>query len=175
MAKRAQPPTCPGCNKPAQLVDGARMYPSRPDLHAKWYWLCLPCGAWCGCHPGTKRSLGVPAGAELRRARSILHHDRLDPLWQNATAHYDHEPESPRAVAIIRNTARSRVYEFLAWKLGLDREDCHTALFDLATCRRAWTALAGADYGTIRAWAKARRARRDADAATAKPEARPHA
>lgn len=142
------------------LVDGTVVYPHRPDLAAKRFWRCAPCQAWCGCHPGSSRPLGVPATADLRKARQMLHNDRLDPLWKTAIETVGYTPEDPRARAIITNTARSRVYEFLAWKLGIDREDCHTALFDIATCRLAWTALAGATYPAIRDWAKARKAAR---------------
>lgn len=159
MAKRIRAPVCPGCGREAVLVSGARIYPHRPDLAAKQFWLCDPCEAWSGCHPGGKRPLGTPAGRALRKARQILHNDRLDPLWKTAIEACGYHPEDPRARAIITNTARARVYEYLAWKLGLDRDECHTGMFDIETCRRAWSALYGVDYPTIRAWAKARKER----------------
>lgn len=156
---RKQPPSpvCPHCQIPAVLVTGAAIYPRRPDLHEKQLWQCTACDAYVGCHGKTSRPLGVPANAELRRARMLLHDRVLDPLWQRAEVYYN-RPEDARAIAIIRNSARKRVYAYLGWKLGLDPEETHTAMFDLETCRRAWTALAGIDYPFIRAWYKAREA-----------------
>lgn len=148
-------PVCPHCQVPAVLVTGAAIYPHRADLHTKQFWRCERCGAYVGCHPKTSKPLGVPANAELRRARQLLHDRALDPLWQRAELHYN-RPEDARAIAIIRNSARKRVYAYLSWRLGLDPEDTHTAMFDLETCRRAWTALARTDYPAIRDWYKTR-------------------
>lgn len=36
---------CDYCDKPAELVTGAEVYPHRPDLHHKKFWLCKPCDA----------------------------------------------------------------------------------------------------------------------------------
>jgi hypothetical protein len=154
-------PACQECGNDSSLVAGSVLHPHLPSLAKKWFWVCDACDARCGCRPGTKRALGVPAGPETRRARQLLHEMRIDPLWRTAIKTVGYTPEDPRARAIITNTARSRVYEYLAWKLGLDKEDCHTALFDVEACRRAWVALAGVDYPLIRAWAKARKEGRD--------------
>lgn len=161
MAGRAiKAPTCAHCSSPATLVSGVDVYPHRPDLSAKWFWRCGMCpDTYVGCHGITKRSLGRPANSELRAARTILHNERVDPLWKNAISSVGYQPEDPRAIVIIRNTARARVYQFLGYKLGLEKEDCHIAMFTLDECRRAWRALQGADYPTIRNWAKARKAK----------------
>ena len=38
--------------------------------------------------------------------------------------------------------------------LGIEKEACHTALFDIETCRRAWAELGPITYGEIRNWAQ---------------------
>lgn len=161
MAKRAAneptPPICPHCGQPAQLRVGSEVYPHRADLWDKWFWCCDPCGARCGCHGKTKDPLGVPARRDLREARIMLHNEMLDPLWRNAVAAGDYDPEDEKARIIITRTARARVYAFLADRLGLTKDQTHTALFDLEQCRAAWRALRGVDYPTIRTWAKARK------------------
>jgi hypothetical protein len=150
-------PLCPYCGNESQLRVGSEIYPHRADLWDKFFWKCDPCGAYCGCHPGTKKALGVPASAELRKARSILHDQMLDPLWKNAVVAGGYEPEDEKARIIIVRTARSRVYDFLADRLVLTKEQTHTGLFDIETCRAAWRVLAGVTYPEIRAWAKARK------------------
>lgn len=156
--KKQIPPACTHCSAPAQLVDGAAVYPHRPDLVTRKFWRCGHCGAYVGCHKGTDRPLGTPANTQLRDARIKLHNLMVDPLWENAVSSVGYRPEDARAVAIIRNTARARVYAFLAWKLGIDKEDCHVAMFTLEQCRAAWVALRGRTYPEIRDWAKARKA-----------------
>lgn len=144
-------PACPYCSGGTVLLTGR-------DIHQR-LWICVPCDAYVGCHPGTTKPLGTPANAELRRARMLLHNQRLDPIWKRAETCGEYTPEDYKAVGKIRSVARSRTYAFLGWKLGLDRSECHTALFDLETCRRAWVALTGVTYPDVRAWHKAREAK----------------
>lgn len=155
-------PICPYCNKPAELRTGRQVYPHRGDLWDKAIWVCEPCGARCGCHGKTTEPLGVPARADLRDARMKLHNEKLDPLWQKAVVAGGYEPEDQKARAIITRTARSRVYAFLADRMGLTKDQTHTALFDLEQCRAAWRALSGVTYPEIRTWAKARKAAAEA-------------
>lgn len=157
--KQPAPPACAHCSVPAVLVSGMDVYPHRPDLGLLSFWRCVPCDATVGCHKGTRRALGRPANAELGKARVTLHEQMVDPLWKTAVESVGYTPEDPRAIAIIRNTARARVYEYLGWRLGLDRDECHVAQFDLVQCRRAWVALRGITYPEIRDWAKARKAK----------------
>ncbi len=164
-------PTCPACNAIARLASGAEIYSHRADLAAKPVWKCDDCGAYVGCHPDTTEPLGTPAGPELRLARMKLHEEMIDPLWKDAwrdPAYAGHrlaadaskreiDKEYRRKQLAISRCARMRVYAFLAAQLGLTRDQCHTGLFDLATCRRAWLALRGVSYAEIRAWAHERR------------------
>ena|SRR5258708_6187380 len=162
MAKRRAAPVCPYCSKDTVLLSGKDMYAHRPDLAEKQFWVCMPCDAYVGCEGKTTKPLGTPANAELRSARMKLHNLRLDPLWQHAEQCGLYSPEDPKAIAIIRNTARVRVYAYLAWKLGLSREECHTAQFDITECRRAWVALRDIDYPFVRDWYKKRNPKKDA-------------
>jgi hypothetical protein len=174
MAKKVTAPACAHCGRPAVLVTGADVYgPHRPDLADKWLWKCTPCRAWVGCHGKTQRALGIPANYELRQARMTLHERRIDPLWQGAITSGGYMPEDAKAVAVIRGTARARVYSFLAWRLGIDRDECHSAMFDLEMCRRAWVALRGVEYPEIRSWAKARKAAKDSSQSAPSPTLTP--
>lgn len=150
------PPICPYDNQTTGLVGGAVIYPHRQDLFKKWFWRCPGCGAYVGCHPGTKRALGLPADLETRRARGMLHERMIDPLWKTAVESCGYEPEDPRARRIIMNAARTRVYAWLAYKMGLTQQETHTGQFSVVECRRAWIALKGVTYPEIRDWAKAR-------------------
>ena len=111
-------PVCPHCGATAILVLGKQLYPHRPDLGAKVFWLCPPCKAHVGCHPGTSKPLGAPSNAELRRAKMAAH-DAFDKLW------ISREPGS-----------RGRAYQWLADHLGIPKAKTHIGWFDIETCRR---------------------------------------
>lgn len=154
-------PTCVHCTATPALVTGAAIYPHRPDLADKPIWLCA-CGARVGCHPGTTVPLGRAADAQLRGARGHVH-ALLDPIWRDAwkgsayrgaNGRFDGARGSKR---IITGVARTRVYEFLASRMGLTEDDCHVGMFDLEQCRQAYAILRGRHYAEIRSWAKARR------------------
>lgn len=161
-------PTCPACDLKARMTTGREVYPHRRDLWEKPVYVCDGCGARVGCHPGTIKPLGLPVDEATRKARIILHHSLIDPLWKNAwqdpayeasQAHPDggrraNGQEARKARNAICRAARGRVYAFLAHKLGIDGKDCHTGCFDVETCRRAWRALRGVSYSDIRAWSK---------------------
>lgn len=44
-------------------------------------WVCAPCKAWVGCHPGTEKPLGGLANKELRDLKMEAHRF-FDPLWK---------------------------------------------------------------------------------------------
>lgn len=117
------PPICPYCGAAAEKVTGDIQYPHRNDMGKKFFWRCVPCQAWVGCHIGTDRPLGRLADAELRTWKRRAH-DAFDPLWRT-TAHRR------------RNTgARTRAYQALAHALGIPAADCHIGMFDIDLCRR---------------------------------------
>ncbi|WP_293862302.1 zinc-finger-containing protein [uncultured Alsobacter sp.] len=147
-------PIC--CGKPTRLTTGAEVYPKRPDLRANPRYLCDECGAHVGCHPGTTKAVGTPAGPELRAARSKLHDQMFDPLWKTAAESGGYADTTSRQRKRIRQKARGRVYAFLAARMGLTTEECHIGHFDIEQCRAAWLALQGRTYAEIRAWAKSK-------------------
>lgn len=101
-------PRCIECRLLTRLVDGRTIYPHRPDLYEKWFYLCQ-CGAYCGCHQGTKDALGYPCGPVTRRARSAAH-EAFDPLWRK------------------NKVGRSDAYAWLAKEMGLTRDECHIGM-----------------------------------------------
>lgn len=115
---------CQYCNKPAVLTPGDVIYPHRPDLADKYFWLCSPCNAYVGCHragvghgDGT-RPLGTPANPELRLARAAIH-AKLDPLWKSGKC------------------TRRQAYAALADAMDIPAWECHVAMFNLEQCKQA--------------------------------------
>jgi hypothetical protein len=106
---------CIECGSSADLVTGERIYPHRPDLYHKRFWLCA-CGAYCGCHGVTTRPLGNPCGAETRRARMAAH-EAFDPLWRS------------------RQMDRRAAYSWLSLCMDLDRDKTHIGMM---TAAQAW-------------------------------------
>lgn len=179
VTKPLKPGWCQHCREECRDRLGADVYPDRPDLAEKVIWECVFCGARVGTHedgPLKGQPLGTAANAELRKARVTLH-GLLDPIWEKAHLDYPDAKRGPeaeriKAMAIIKRTARKRVYEFLAEKMGLPFEQTHVAMFSLEQCRDAWRALRGVAYADVRAWAKQRPA---APKAQPKRQARPSA
>lgn len=113
-------PLCAECTQPAIVLGGLHVYPHRPDLHGKWYWKCRICDAFCGCHPGTQKALGTPAGRHTRYARHKAH-EAFDPLWQKG------------------RMGRVEAYGWLAKAMGLRHELCHIGMMDKAQAERVVT------------------------------------
>lgn len=101
-------PICVECGKEGVLTDGSRIYPHRPDLHHKHFYLC-ECGAYCGCHPRSVVPLGRPCGPDTRRARMIAH-DTFDPIWRDG------------------HMSRSKAYQWLARETGIPFAECHIGM-----------------------------------------------
>lgn len=114
---QSRAPACLHCGRPAVLTTGAEVYRWRPALARTPFWACRPCGAWVGCHPGTREPLGRPADAPTRMARQKAHR-AFDPWWKQG---------------VLR---RVEAYARLARDLGIAVRDCHVAEFDIATCER---------------------------------------
>lgn len=110
------PLLCPYCGGASERVTGNIIYPHRRDLHRKFFYLCRPCDAYVGCHPGTTAPLGRLANAELRKAKGAAH-SAFDPKWKSG------------------EMKRKAAYGWLAEKLGIPRNDCHIGMFDVETCR----------------------------------------
>lgn len=124
VADRRPTVSCPYCNAPAELVRGDVIYRGRPELHAKRFWRCAPCGAHVGCHAPNRRfgydgtqPLGRLANASLRKAKARAH-ALFDPFWKSG------------------RMSRVDAYTWLARELRIDVEACHIGEFDEAMCNR---------------------------------------
>ena len=125
---------CPYCNAEAKQVNGEVIYPHRPDLAAKLFYLCRPCWAYVGCHQTPDRHgepFGTLADEETRMYRSELH-AHLDPLWI----------DGPKRG---RRKRRVFVYKWLSEQLHLPENETHVGLFDVATCKAALNAIMDGD------------------------------
>lgn len=107
---------CMKCGETASLVSGRLVYPHRPDLFTKQFYLCH-CGAYVGCHPNTTKPLGCPAGPATRAARSAAH-AAFDPLWKS------------------HRTTRSEAYKWLASQFTLRPSETHISWMDAPTAKR---------------------------------------
>jgi hypothetical protein len=116
---------CDYCGVPAQLVTGTEVYPHRADLASKHFYLCRPCKAWVGCHPGTTDPLGRLADAQLRGWKSRAH-ATFDPLWK----------AKKNAEGISKGEARGKGYRWLAKQMGIDPAKCHIGMFGVIECAR---------------------------------------
>ena len=107
--------TCLECGGEGKLVGGKAIYPHRPDLYAKHFYLCQ-CGAYCGCHPDSVVPLGHPCGAETRAARRAAH-AAFDPLWRGG------------------RMSRSSAYAWLASAIGIQARFCHIGMMSAEVAR----------------------------------------
>jgi hypothetical protein len=116
---------CGVCYRRARLVGGEVIYPHRPDLFHKRFWLCDHPShplAYVGCHPGTENALGSPADTETRKARSAAH-AAFDPLWKG------------------KAMGRWEAYKWLAATLGIHPDACHIGMMSADMARRVVEAV----------------------------------
>lgn len=112
------PVTCPYCRSPAACVSSAAIYAGQSGYGMVWLCGNYPaCDAYVGCHAEDLRPLGTMADRELRNARMDAH-AAFDPLWKDG------------------RMTREGAYDWLAWSLGIERDQCHIALFGLLECRQ---------------------------------------
>ena len=115
---------CPYCNQEAKQVKGSEIYTNLKHLHHLTFWQCEPCKAYVGCHKHTGEPLGTLAKKDLRTKRQDTHL-LFDPLWKRDGLKY------------FKN--RGRAYRWLANAMGIPKDQCHIALFDLEQCEEAIT------------------------------------
>lgn len=117
-------PTCRYCQTPAVLTRyGDVDYPYFVDYGP--IWVCAPCRAWVGCHPGTEKALGRLANAELRKAKQEAH-AAFDRLWQRKI----------KKEQCSKSYARKAGYRWLSEQLGIPFKKTHIGYFDVEQCRR---------------------------------------
>lgn len=120
--------SCDYCGKAAGLIAGKEVYPHRPELAERHFWVCWPCDAWVGCFDRGDRDepMGELADEALRDARRAAH-AAFDPLWQQG--------------ALTRETA----YEWLAGAMATPVMRCRIGRMSLADCRRVVELVADRD------------------------------
>lgn len=126
-------PLCPYCGRFSKESNGSEIYPHRPDLKHKKFYLCAGCDAYVGCHEKSGLPLGRLANSTLRAAK-MLAHDSFDPLWRN-----EKEPRK----------ARKKAYSWLAKKMGVDRDDCHIGMFSEDQCMKVVRICSSVEYGEL--------------------------
>lgn len=114
--------TCIECGGEGKLTHGRAVYPHRPDLYHKHFYLC-ECGAYCGCHPGSVVPLGNPCGPETRQARMAAH-NAFDPLWKSG------------------RMTRHSAYAWLAEATGIARDKCHIGMMTAEQARLVFRVVA---------------------------------
>lgn len=93
---------CPYCGQPAQLVE-KKIIEGPAYGKIRMVWMCKPCKAWVGCHPGTIVPLGTLANAELRRWRTKAH-DTMDLIWKNG------EMKRPEFYAMLERAFKRKIH-----------------------------------------------------------------
>lgn len=122
--------TCRYCDQVAQLLNhGQAGYPYRASYGPTW--VCVPCAAWVGCHPGTTNALGGLANAELRSWK-IKAHAAFDPLWQGKM----------RRDQCSKGKARRAGYKWLAGQLGMPVDQTHIGYMSVDECKQVIAACA---------------------------------
>lgn len=112
---------CPYCGTPPRYVDSAVVY---GGVSYGMIYLCTPCKAYVGVHPGTSVPLGRLANEELRAWKKKAH-NYFDPIWKNKVAQGANK-------AVVRNEA----YAWLSEAMNLDRELTHIGMMDVEQCKR---------------------------------------
>ena len=118
---------CPYCDNPSVFLE------SSSDLYGGIdygpVYVCAPCRAYVGCHPGTHTALGRLADSQLRAWKKHVH-DLFDPLWKEAERR-----------GRSRSKARKAAYAWLGARLQLTPERCHIGMMDVEMCKAACRVL----------------------------------
>jgi hypothetical protein len=108
---------CTYCGRATELHSRATLFPDRPDIPDRLFWVCWPCEAWVGCHGNTDEPLGTVADASLREARTSAH-EAFDPIWKGGPM------------------SRPEAYAWLSRATGISHEKCHIGMMNLDECSR---------------------------------------
>ncbi len=113
------------CGMRAVLKTGHDVYPHRPDLFEKRFYVCPADGYRVGCHGSTTKPLGTPAAQATQQARRAAH-AAFNELWRRKMA----------KEGVSQHVARNAGYRWLASELGIEAKDCHIGLMNEATAQR---------------------------------------
>jgi hypothetical protein len=84
---------------------------------------CIKCDAYVGVHKKTQVPLGTLANKELRHWRGMAH-IHFDLLWKY------------KKFEMKDKNGRHKAYAWLAKEMGIKKNDCHIARFDIDECQR---------------------------------------
>lgn len=138
-----QPTKCNICGGVVKFVSNTRVYRGRQYGNGVCY-LCMDCGAYVGTHKHTPHlALGILSDRQMR-AKKIKCHELFDKHWR------------------CGSVSRSKMYDWLAKELKIDRKDCHFGYFDMRMLSRAYNLLKSikdcepvlGNNGNIKKWIK---------------------
>lgn len=107
--------TCPYCKRPSVLTGANVIYGK--EYYDKYIYLCRPCDAYVGCHPGTCTPLGSLSNKELRQWRQVAH-SYFDPMWKN------------------RPGKRGAAYAWMTKVMDLRPGTAHIGMFTVEQCKK---------------------------------------
>lgn len=130
---------CPEKGCPGRLV-------KKHDRTGKPFWACTEaeCNAIHGAH-ADGQPLGVPGDRYTRFVRKVAH-ETFDKLWSKA----------PRE---IQTEARTYAYEWLAKRLGINKDEAHIGRFDVETCDRLIEVVGSKDWRYLERWVRRKKAK----------------
>ena len=108
---------CSYCSCSLTKVDWFDIYGT--NKYPWFYWKCTNCvDTYVWCHKWTSIPLWSVANKELRMLRNETHR-HFDKLWKEEWMW------------------RKNSYNWLSQKLWIEFDDCHIAMFDIDTCKKA--------------------------------------
>ncbi|MDH2313071.1 hypothetical protein [Methylobacterium brachiatum] len=139
---------CADCGTGCALVDGREVDPHDPEIADVRVWACPECPcAWAHHAAAADAPAAVPAGAETRHAREVLAERLVLPLVH----------EGSGGLAGAQALAIDRLTNFLAYRMGIEPDECEVARFSLEQCRQAWRELRGVRFADVLAHAQRHR------------------
>lgn len=151
---------CPICDARMVLRTSKRF--TYPNGEPRMFWGCSrwpECDGIHGAHPDGK-PLGKPGDKKTKEER-IVAHGAFDTLWKYAYLMpcymRDRATMDEEGKTVITRAARRRAYAWMQEQLGMTREECHIANFDIETCIKVTSLCARASPEIIRNWWKGRK------------------
>lgn len=111
---------CHYCNVKTKLVNSRVIY----GKDYGYAYLCKQCGAYVGCHWGTKISKGIVANEDLRKLKRDAHRF-FDVLWKRKSV----------KAGVSENKARRMAYKWLSNQTGITEEFCHIGMMNESECK----------------------------------------
>ncbi len=102
---------CPYCKGKSQLIESKEIYGKDYGL----LHICKPCGAYVGCHKGSKQPLGRLANKKLRELKQEAHL-YFDKIWK------------------LKILKRGEAYNWLSEQIGTPLDYTHIGMFSEKTC-----------------------------------------